>query len=211
MSAALDNEVTELRRANAELQRRLDERTIERDQSEAQKAAMTEVLEVINSSPGDLAPVFDAMLEKAIRLCEAAYGTLVRFDGEHLHVVSSRDVPSALADFLRVPGRVGPGTAADRLKRGERYIHFPDVSAEPESISSEPRHRAYVELGGARSILVVPLRKKGAFLGGIVAYRQEVRPFTEKQITLLESFAAQAVIAMENARLLGELQQRTGD
>ena len=151
------------------------------------------------------------MLEKAIRLCEAAYGTFVQFDGENVHVVALRDVPPPLADFLRAPSQVRPGTAADRLNRGERYIHVPDVSAEPESISSEPRRRAYVELGGARSILVVPLRKDGTFLGGIVAYRQEARPFTEKQITLLENFAAQAVIAMENARLLGELQARTRD
>src|SRR5262249_16333851 len=111
----------------------------------------------------------------------------------------------------RAPRRVHPGTAADRLNRGERYIHVPDVSAEPESISSEPSRRAYVELGGARSILAVPLRKEGTFLGTIGAYRQEVRPFTEKQIAVLENFAAQAVIAMENTRLLGELQARTHD
>jgi two-component system NtrC family sensor kinase len=170
-----------------------------------QQTATAEVLQVINSSPGDLSPVFDAMLEKAMRLCEAAYGTFVRFDGENVHVVALRDVPAALADFLRVPSRVRPGTAADRLNRGERYIHVPDVSVEPESIS--PRGRALVELGGARSILVVPLRKAGTFLGAIVAYRQEVRPFTEKQIALLESFAVQAVIAMENARLITETRE----
>ena len=190
-----------------ELRRELDARTAERDEALAREAAMAEVLEVINLSPGDLAPVFDAMLERAIRLCEAAYGTFVRFDGENVHIVALRDVPPALADFLQAPSRVLPGTAADRLNRGERFIHVPDVSAEPESISSEPRRRAYVELGGARSILVVPLRKEGTFLGGIVAYRREVRPFTEKQIALLENFAAQAVIAMENARLMTETRE----
>ena len=206
-----DDTQIDLKQTVAELRRELAAHKAERDEALAREAAMAEVLQVINSSPGDLAPILDAMLERAIRLCEAAYGTFVQFDGENVHVVALRDVPPPLADFLRAPSQVRPGTAADRLNRGERYIHVPDVSAEPESISSEPRRRAYVELGGARSILVVPLRKDGTFLGGIVAYRQEARPFTEKQITLLENFAAQAVIAMENARLLGELQARTRD
>ena len=180
MTATLDDEVVDLRRANAELQRRLDEALAERDDSEAQKAAIADVLEVINSSPGDLTPVFDAMLEKAIRLCEAAFGTLIRFDGHNLHVAALRNVPSALADFLRAPRQVRPGTTADRLNRGERFVHIADVSAEPESTLSAPR-RAYVELGGARSILAVPLRKGGTLVGAIVAYRQEVRAFTENR------------------------------
>ena len=207
MSATPDSTFTNPDQRIADLERQLAECKAERDEALQRETATAEVLQVINSSLGDLAPVFDAMLEKAIRLCEAAYGTFVRFDGENVHVVASRDVPSALADFLRAPRRVHAGTAADRLNRGERYIHVPDVSAEPESISSEPSRRAYVELGGARSILAVPLRKEGTFLGAIVAYRQEVRPFTEKQIALLENFAAQAVIAMENARLLTETRE----
>ena len=156
----------------AELRRELDARTAERNEALAREAAMAEVLQVINTSPGDLAAIFDAMLEKAIRLCEAAYGTLARFDGENVQIVALREVPAALADLLQAPRRVSPGTAVDQLNRGERFIHVPDVSAEPEYISSDPVRRAYVELGGARSYLVVPLRKEGILLGSIMAYRQ---------------------------------------
>jgi GAF domain-containing protein len=171
-----------------------------------QQTATAEVLQVINSSPGELAPVFDAMLEKAVRLCNASFGTLVKFDGEYLHVTASHDVPPRLAEFLRTPRRVEAGTPIDRMSRGERFVHVPDVTAVPQYIASNTS-RAYVELGGARTLLVVPLRKDGTVLGAIVAYRQEVRPFTEKQIALLENFAAQAVIAMENARLLTETRE----
>src|SRR6516162_1765886 len=172
-----------------------------------QQTATAELLGVINSSPGDLAPVFDAMLEKAIRLCEAAYGTLLRFDGENINIAALHNVPSAFAKYLRGPRQIRPGTTADHLNRGERFVHIADASAEAEAIASDHPRRAYVELGGARSILAVPLRKEGTLLGAIVAYRQEVRGFTEKQIALLENFAAQAVIAMENARLITETRE----
>jgi GAF domain-containing protein len=176
-----------------------------------QQTATAEVLQVINASPGDLAPVFDAMLDKAVRLCDAAFGSLVRFDGEYLHIAALHKVPPKLAEFLQTPRRVEPGTPIDRMSRGERFVHVPDATAVPEYISSNPTSIAYFELGGARSVLVVPLRKEGTILGAIVAYRQEVRPFTDKQIALLESFAAQAVIAMENARLLNEIRQRQAE
>src|SRR5262249_4776363 len=126
----LDDRTAELRVCADALQAR----TAERDEAFAQQTATAEVLGVINASPGDLAPVFDAMLEKAIRLCEAAYGTMIRFDGENLHVAALHNVPAQLADFLRAPRRVRPGTAADRLNRGERYIHVADVSTEAEAI-----------------------------------------------------------------------------
>jgi len=207
MTATLNDEVADLRRAYAELQLRLHEALAERDEGEAQKAAMAEILEVINTSPGDLAPAFDAMLERAVGLCDAAYGMLYRYDGEFFHAIALRAVPTAYADFLRDPIRSDSRNGLGRLVGGERAVHLSDIRADAAYLSGEPLRIATVELGGARTLVAVPLRKEDVLLGAIVAYRQQVRPFSEKQITLLENFAAQAVIAMENARLITETQE----
>jgi signal transduction histidine kinase/putative methionine-R-sulfoxide reductase with GAF domain len=170
-----------------------------------QQTATAEVLQVINASPGDLAPVFDAMLEKAIHLCEAAFGTLWTCDGESFRAVALRHVPEAFAQLL-AKGSYYPelGSTHERLLHGAPVVQVADIAAEARI---GPVRQALVELGGARTLIAVPLRKDGAVLGAITAYRQEVRPFSNRQVALLENFAAQAVIAMENARLLTETRE----
>src|SRR6516162_6661699 len=181
-----------------------------------QQTATAEVLQVINSSPGDLKPVFDAMLERTMRLCEATFGMMHTFDGAKLNLVSHQGLPPVFAEFAANPAnQPGSGGATPRLIRDARlrFVHVIDLKEEDAYRSGDPMRRALVDVGGARTLLAVPLRKDGAMVGVINIYRQEVRPYTDKQISLMENFAAQAVIAMENARLLTEtheaLEQQT--
>ena len=190
----------------------LTERTADLTEALEQQTATSEVLQVISSSPGDLEPVFASMLEKAVRICDAAFGNIYRWDGDALHLVATRNTPPAFAEARRYSlfKRPGPKTVTGRMLASQAVVHVADATAEPGyGDKSDPGAVAAVELGNVRTILAVPMWKEDELIGSFTVYRQEVRPFTDKQIALVTNFAAQAVIAIENARLLTELRERT--
>ena len=169
-----------------------------------QQTATAEVLQVINSSPGDLAPVFDAMLEKALRLCETPFGYFLRYDGEAYSLAAAKGLFPEFLNYMAHMDQPVAGDTNARVLEGEAYVHVVDLKDTDTYRSGSPLRRANVDLGGFRSALMVPLRKDDRVLGTFCIGRREVRPFTDKQIALLQNVAAQAVIAMENARLITE-------
>jgi signal transduction histidine kinase/uncharacterized membrane protein len=187
---------------NTRLLKELRQRTDDLSESLEQQTATAEVLKVISSSPGELEPVFQAMLENATRICGAKFGTLFHYDGKAFNFAADYGTPAALVEFQKQLGPFLPneGSLVGRVLQTRQVAHTADYAAEP--IQAPP-----VKLGGARSTVAVPMLKDNELIGTIVIYRQEVRPFTDKQIDLVKNFAAQAVIAIENTRLLKELRQ----
>jgi two-component system, NtrC family, sensor kinase len=194
---------------NARLLEAEQQRSRELTESLEQQTATSEVLQIISSSPSDLQPVFAAMLEKAVRICDSKFGNIYRWDGEALHLATTHNAPPAYAEERRrVPHyHPSPKIGVGRMVATKKAVHVVDAAIEPAYIERHPAYIAAVELGGVRTYLTVPMLKDNELIGAFSVFRQEVRPFTDKQIALVTNFAAQAVIAIENARLLGELRE----
>ncbi len=196
-----------------ELKKQLEARTRELAEALEQQTATSEVLQVISSSPSELQPVFDAILANATRLCEAKLASLLLTEGDQFRRVSLHNAPPALVEHWRRTPLVRPHqeSGLGQVLRTKRVTHVDDIRTTQAYLDRDPNSVAGAELGGYRTVLLVPMLKDNSLVGVINIYRQDVRPFSDKQVELVSNFAKQAVIAIENTRLLKELHQRTGD
>ena len=196
---------------NTRLLNELRQRTDNLSEALEQQTASSEVLEIISSSPGELEPVFKTILQNATRICAASFGNLYLHDGGYINLVASHNVPPAFANTRRGRRQYPAESALSKVIRTKEPAGVADLAATRPYIDREQWAVEAVELGGVRTAVTVPLLKEKQLVGIIAIYRQEVLPFTDKQVELVKNFAAQAVIAIENARLLNELRQRTND
>jgi signal transduction histidine kinase len=202
-----------LQESYADLESKVEQRTAELSESLQHQTATSDVLQVISRSPGDLNPVFQTILERATKICDAKFGLLLLFENGSFRCVSVLNLPPAFAEtFSRVPVILPPPSdPLGRLASTHRLVHVTDVRLEPDYVARFPPIVELADLGGARTMLLVPMLREDNLDGVIAIFRQDVRLFTNKQIDLVTSFASQGVIAIQNARLLGELRLRTDD